>query len=389
MVTVHVAVTATDDTDPNPSCSLTAIDTHGSPSSSASITGQFTASVQAADHALYTLTVTCSDSATNSTSNSVDVTVPADTTPPVITSVTATPSVLSPTKGQMASVKLSFDASDDSGAAPVCKLASVFGPGTPGVDYLVTDAVTGSVRAIAGRTYTFVGFCVDGSNNVATKNVSVTVLPDRTAPVISSVTANPSSIAPADGRLVPVWVTIVATDDLDDAPVCSLTGISSSTPPATDDFSITGKTSALLRAVAGRTYTLTATCSDNAGNSSHASTAVVVQGDTSAPVISTFYATPDSIWPPNNKMVPVSFVLAASDNVDAAPSCRVTVPPGMGADAVMTGPLAANVRTTNGVVYVFTVTCADRAGNVSTASAAVSITKDGGNGALKGNSPKK
>lgn len=389
MVTVHVAVTATDDTDPNPSCSITAIDTHGSPASSASISGQFTASVQAADHALYTLTVTCSDSAKNTTSGTVDVVVPADTTAPVIASVSADPASIYPPKGQMVTVKLSFDASDDSGAAPVCKLANVFGPGTPGVDYSVTGAVTGSVKAVAGRTYTFVGFCVDGSNNVATKNVDVTVRPDTTAPVISSVTVSPSSLWPPDGRLVPVSMAVVATDDVDDAPGCSLTGISSSTPPATDDFSITGKTTALLRAVGGRTYTLTATCSDSSGNSSQASAPVVVPRDTTPPAIVSFSASPGAIWPPNNKMVAVSFALSVSDNVDASPKCSVALTSGAPGDAVMTGPLSANVRANNGAVYVFTATCSDRGGNASAATATVSVTNDNGNGALKGSSPKK
>src|SRR4029077_5056741 len=105
---------------------------------------------------------------------------PADTTAPTITKVTADPASIYPPKGQMVAVKVSFDASDDSGVAPVCQLASIAGPGTPGVDYAVTGAVPGSVRAVAGRTYTLVTFCVDGSNNVATRNVDVTVLPDRT-----------------------------------------------------------------------------------------------------------------------------------------------------------------------------------------------------------------
>ena len=105
-----------------------------------------------------------------------------DTTPPVITSLTATPSSLLP-KGQRIDVTVAGEATDDSNMMPVCSLTSVTGPGAAGTDFAVTSANTAWVLGVGGRTYSMNVTCVDGSNNAASKSVDVTIPLDTTAPV--------------------------------------------------------------------------------------------------------------------------------------------------------------------------------------------------------------
>jgi len=387
MVTVTVSVSATDNVDPSPVCAIAGVDTHGAPASNAAVTGPFTGSVKATDHGWYTFTVNCSDASGNVASGSVDVIVPPDTTPPVISKVNLSPSTIWPPKGQTVTVTASAIATDDSGVAPVCKLGNITGPGTAPTDFNVTGANTGTVLAVGGRTYTFHEICTDGSGNYSWGSADVTVLRDTTAPVINSVTASPSTIWPPNDKLVPVTVSVSVTDDVDDAPACSLTSVSAS-GATVDDWSITGRFSALLRAVGGRTYTLGVTCSDFSGNSSSRSVNVVVPPDTTPPTITSLSASPSQIWPPNGKMVDVAVSVSATDDVDPNPSCSLTsISGGLAGGAVVTGPLSASLRADKDSVYSLRVTCSDHAGNRSFGDTTVTVTKDPGNGITR-NRPK-
>lgn len=306
----------------------------------------------------------------------------SDTTPPVISSVTTTPSSIFPPTGQLVPVTLTVNASDDSGAAPVCTLSSISGPGTSPADFSVTGPLSGDVLAVGGRTYTFTATCVDASNNSASSSATVVVVPDTTAPVIGSVSATPSNLWPPDNRLVPVTVSVRATDDVDQTPACALTSITGFNSSSSDDAAITGRFAATLRAVGGRTYSLNVRCSDAAGNASTASASVVVPPDVTAPDITSLSATPGSIWPANNKWIAVSVAVSATDDVDGSPACGLTdVSGGPASDAIVTGQFSANVRAVRNAdgsvrMYLFNVTCRDTAGNASHATVSVSVSKD-------------
>jgi hypothetical protein len=277
-------------------------------------------------------------------------------------------------------VTVSGEATDDSGVMPVCKLTSVTGPGAAGVDFEVTGANTASVAAVGGRTYSMNVTCVDASNNAASQSVDVFVKPDTTAPVIASVTATPSTIWPPDGSMKPVTVAVTASDDVDDQPLCYLSDVTAAGAAAGDSV-IRGTFSADVRAVGGRTYAMNVTCSDRAGNHSARSVNVVVPPDTTAPVITELSVTPNAIWPPNGKMVPVQVGVSATDDVDAAPSCALSSISGSSADATITGAFTANVRALKSSdeydrVYVLTVTCSDRAKNKSSRTVSVVVSKN-------------
>lgn len=209
-----------------------------------------------------------------------------DTTAPVISSVTATPSSIFPPNGQLVPVTIAVNATDDSGTAPVCTLTSITGPGTSPTDFNVTGALSGNVLAVGGRTYTFTATCVDAASNSASSSATVFVVPDTTAPVITSLSAAPGFIWPANNKWVAVSVSVSATDDVDASPACRLTGVTGG--PASDVV-VTGLFSASVRAVKNdngsvRTYLFNVTCSDASGNASDASVSVSVSKDTPSKV---------------------------------------------------------------------------------------------------------
>ena len=304
-----------------------------------------------------------------------------DTTAPLISSFTASPNSVGPPNNATVPVQFFFSATDDIDPSPSCSVnATVDTHGAPASYATVTGPLAASVRAAGGARYTFTLNCADASGNASVATVDVVVPPDTTAPSILSLSASPSTIWPPDGTLVPVTVSVSATDDVDAAPVCALTNISG-TGATTFDYAITGPLSAKVRATGGRTYTLTVRCSDAAGNSSQAATAVVVPSDTTAPVIKVISATPSLIWPPNGKFVEVRVSVSATDDVDASPNCSLqAITGGTNYDYVVTGPLTASVRADRDSggdrIYTLNVGCADRAGNLTMGAAYVTVTKD-------------
>ena len=114
--------------------------------------------------------------------------------------------------------------------------------------------------------------------------------------------------------------------------------------------------------------------------------------DTTAPVISAVTASPNAVWPPNHQLVTVVISVDASDDSGEPPACSITgVTSSDGsaakaqkhaaaAAAALVGPLSVQVRAersapTQERIYTIAVSCADAAGNSSTAQATVRIGK--------------
>jgi probable HAF family extracellular repeat protein len=119
---------------------------------------------------------------------------PKDTTPPVITSLTATPSRIWPPNGRMVNVVLSVTATDDVDQSPTCALTSV--TGAPAADVEITGALTARLRAAKDdndqqgeheaqgdsddtRVYVLHVTCSDRSQNKVEGTVNVTVARPR------------------------------------------------------------------------------------------------------------------------------------------------------------------------------------------------------------------
>lgn len=251
------------------------------------------------------------------------------------------------------------------------------GPSGATVSYIATatDLVDGSVTVVctppSGSTFALGTTSVacsaaDAHANSSNGSFSVTVA-DTTPPTLtlpSDMTVEATSSAGA-------IVTFTATaEDLVDGSVAV-----ACTPPSGSTFPI-------------GTTLVTCTADDSNENSALGSFEVDVV-DTTPPEITSVTVSPDTIWPPNKKLVAVTVTIAAEDAVDPAPLLQIyaiTCDESFGSgDAVITGPLTANLRAdrdahADGRVYTLHVEAIDSFGNRSTATVTVTVPHDQSNG---------
>lgn len=145
----------------------------------------------------------------------------------------------------------------------------------------------------------------------------------------------------------------------------------------------------------------TCTATDTSGNSSSCASNVTV-ADTTPPVIHSIVASPNTLWPPNHKYVPISIVATATDVCDASPKCSVVsvtsnepvLGPGSGhtdPDWLITdagpkpspatlGVLLRPERAGGGTgrIYTINLSCADASGNTTAGSTTVTVAHDQG-----------
>lgn len=133
---------------------------------------------------------------------------------------------------------------------------------------------------------------------------------------------------------------------------------------------------------------MTVKAMDAAGNIGTGTFTITVR-DTTAPVISRLSASPDSIWPPNHKMVPVTLTALVMDKVDPAPVTRIVQVTSEDTDDdhekskdksngawEITGPLTLKLRAEDHVAYLITVESCDSSGNVSARSIRIEVAKE-------------
>lgn len=111
---------------------------------------------------------------------------------------------------------------------------------------------------------------------------------DTTAPAIVSVTPSPAVLNIPNHKMVPVTLSVFATDDVDPAPVAKIISVTSSEPDnglgdgdTANDIRITGPLTVELRAEragkgSGRTYTITVEVKDASGNAATKTATVIV-----------------------------------------------------------------------------------------------------------------
>jgi hypothetical protein len=127
---------------------------------------------------------------------------------------------------------------------------------------------------------------IDMAGNTSTCTVQVTVA-DRANPTITSATADPLVLRPLNHQLVPVTVTVAATDSCDPQPVCRIVSVTSSqsvtdqSDNTSPDWVITGPLTVQLRAESSfkeaRVYTIWLVCTDASGNTATTSLTVTAQ----------------------------------------------------------------------------------------------------------------
>ncbi len=93
--------------------------------------------------------------------------------------------------------------------------------------------------------------------------------------------------------------------------------------------------------------------------------------------ISSVSASPNVLWPPNHKLVPVQVAVSATDTCDPNPICKITGvsanEPIRSTDIIITGPLSVSLAATregagSGRIYTVQVQCTDASGNTSAPS---------------------
>ncbi len=210
----------------------------------------------------------------------------------------------------------------------------------------------------------------DGEADSEPDTTTVTVQ-DTTAPVLvapADITAEQTSAA---GTTVPIGDALAA-DVCDVAPVV--------TDDAPEAFPL------------GVTL-VTWTAVDQAGNVAKATQKVTIV-DTTPPEITSVWAAPSILWPPDKRMVSVQVGAVVEDICDAAPSCRIVAVassdavsgPGAGdlaPDWVVTGDLTVDLRAERlgakmDRVYTITVRATDASGNSSSADLLVIVPHDQG-----------
>lgn len=135
-----------------------------------------------------TVAFTATDECGLSASTSATFTI-EDTTPPSITSVTASPDMLWPPNHKMAAVTIQVDASDIcDGGAPGCEITAISSnepinssdDGDTAPDWEITGPLTANIRAErsgtgTGRTYTLDVTCTDEQGHATVSSTTVTV----------------------------------------------------------------------------------------------------------------------------------------------------------------------------------------------------------------------
>jgi hypothetical protein len=141
------------------------------------------------------------------------------------------------------------------------------------------------------------------------------------------------------------------------------------------------------------THTITLQVTDQAGNSTTATTTHTVI-DVTPPTISRATPSRQTLWPPNHKMVPVTVGVTMSDNCggNTSAQCRITRVtsnepingPGDGNtewDWEILNPLTVNLRAEragllNSRIYTLWVECLDSGGQIATATTTVTVPHD-------------
>ena len=133
------------------------------------------------------------------------------------------------------------------------------------------------------------------------------------------------------------------------------------------------------------------TVTDNEGAPAACTSSVTVM-DNSPPIIKNVAATPNTLWPPNHKMVSSTVRATDTDNCDLSPDCAISnvisnepvngLGDGdMAPDWLITGAMTLDLRaeragTGNDRIYTISVTCTDTSGNKSSQNVMVTVPKD-------------
>ncbi len=237
------------------------------------------------------------------------------------------------------------------------------------------EVTLGTVRFAASGSHTLRLTCIGrnpASSAFTLSADTITLVPDTNAPELElpeDIIVEATSPAGAT-----VNFDVTATDAEDGVVPVTVT------PPSGSVFPL------------GMTF-VSATARDFAGNETSGKFVVAV-ADLTPPTIATLQASPDSLWPANHKMVPVTISAEVADIADPAPRAKIVAvasnEPANGSgdgntntDWRTTGDLTLELRAERsgggtGRIYTITVEATDASGNVSQKTIDVHVTHDRG-----------
>jgi len=217
-------------------------------------------------------------------------------------------------------------------------------------------------------TYSITWIYNDGNGNIATQTQTV-IVKDTVAPVPD----------------------LAALPNLEGQCSVDVTTI----PAAMDNCvgKVIGQTSSPLHYSSQGTYTIIWSFNDGHGNFSFQNQLVIVK-DTLPPIVFRVVATPNVLWPPNHKMIPIVVSIAVTDNCGGAIASRIidvtSNEPinGLGdgdaaPDWEITRPLALNLRaersgTGTGRIYTIKIESRDHVGLITISTVTVEVPKSQG-----------
>jgi murein DD-endopeptidase MepM/ murein hydrolase activator NlpD/N-acetylneuraminic acid mutarotase len=205
------------------------------------------------------------------------------------------------------------------------------------------------------------GSCSDKAGNIATAQYQFQY--DSTPPVISARATSKGQVYESD-----TWT----NDDVQIVFICTdqTSGVNNVSQPAT----FTGE---------GKNQSIKGTCEDNAGNKSE-TTFTGIYIDKTKPVIN-IHASPNTIWPPNGKMVDVKIT---GNSIDTSPEKTTfqvideygQIQPSLtGFNQAIKLEAKRNGNDKNGRTYAIKAYAKDKAGNTSEAETTVLVPHDKGN----------
>ena len=251
---VTFTVTATDDVDPNPVVTCT-------PASGSMFPIQPN-----------TVSCTAEDDAGNTSAPMTFRVFVVDTTPPVISNMPG---------------NMTVPATTPAGAIVTWPSPTAFD--LVDLDRPVTCIPPSGSLFVRGTTTTVTCSASDTRGNTSSRTFTVTVTAGDTKPPDVCLELNPGKLWPPNHKMRTIDVKIVVTDNEDTRPVCRIASVTSSEPVTgprwgntSPDWMFSG-VDLQLRAERysreGRTYTVTATCTDDAGNVGTATAQVRVPHD--------------------------------------------------------------------------------------------------------------
>ena len=219
-----------------------------------------------------------------------------------------------------------------------------------------------------GANQSVIGTCTDVAGNSASATVSAINI-DKTSPTVAPArTPAPNA---SGWNNTNVTVSFQCAD--------SLSGLAAGSPPAPTILS-----------TEGANQLVTGTCTDLAGNSASA-TVSGINIDKTPPTVACS-ASPNILWPPNNKLVPVNVSVSVTDSLSGSAGFNLvsvtSSEPDSGLGDIQgfvsgtpstNGQLRAQrLGAGSGRIYTFTYSGNDRAGNSASCTANVTVPYDQG-----------